>query len=74
MIFEGASEQVHAVGEQRRGEGVAGDARVLLAVEPEAEATAAIEAAAARRAQVTAHARVPRSCRKAAAGGGSPTR
>ena len=48
MVFETASDQPHAVGEQRGGQRVAGVALVRAAVESEIERLAAVDAAAER--------------------------
>jgi len=46
MVFVGASDQMHAVGEQRGSERIAGKAGVAPPVEAEAEGTAAVDATA----------------------------
>ena len=51
MVFERAADEVHAVGEQGGGEGVALHAVVPAPVESEAQALRAVDAAAGRRAQ-----------------------
>jgi hypothetical protein len=56
MIFEGPPEQMHAVGQQRGGEGVAGKTLVEAAVEGEGERRIAVDTAALRQA---AHADSP---------------
>ena len=69
MIFERAADQVHAVGQQRRGQGVAREALDRPAVEAEAQRLGAVDAAAAR----GAHARSCAAALGAAmAGCGSP--
>ncbi len=55
VILEGAADEVHAVGEQRRGERVAVAALVGVAVEGEAERAGAVDAAAAGRAVEPGH-------------------
>ena len=51
VVLERATDEVHAVGEQRRGEGVALQPFVGLAVKGEAERTVAADAAARRQAR-----------------------
>ena len=51
VILEAAPHQMHAVGEQGGGEGVAGMALVALAVEGEADGLGAVDAAALEQAE-----------------------
>jgi hypothetical protein len=46
MIFETTSDQMHAVGEQRRGQGVTGIAGVRAIIETKAERPIAIDSTA----------------------------
>ena len=71
VVLERAAHQVDAVGEQRRGEGVAGEALVALAVEGEADRPAVVDAAAVRR-RGRLVIRVPPRSRLAMSGRGSP--
>src|SRR5690606_15080100 len=73
MILEAAPDQVDAVGEQGRGQGVTGKAGVAPAVEGEADRPGAIDPAAARVA-ARAHEPASRLARPAISGGCSPMR
>ena len=55
MIFVRAADKMHAVGEQRRGERIAGTAPIALAIERETERLGAIDAAARGRAIIGGH-------------------
>ena len=55
MVLERPSEEMHAVGEERRGQRVALETLVGMPVEGEAERRRAVDAAAAGRAEVDAH-------------------
>jgi hypothetical protein len=59
MIFERASDQMHAIGEQRRGKRIAGKSAEFPTVEGEADRLAAIDAAAVGRAIVAHHEAAP---------------
>jgi dihydroxyacetone kinase len=55
-ILEAAADQAHAVGQQRRGQGVAGEGLVLHIVEDEAQRLLAIDALAGAMNAIAAHA------------------
>ena len=67
VVLERAAHQVDAVGEQRRGQGVAGEAGVALAVEAEADRLRVVDAAAVREA-VAGHSVPPVSVGEVGAG------
>ncbi len=69
VVLERTAHEVDAVGEQRRGQGVPGEALIGLAVEGEAHRAAGVDAAAARDA-VAGHSVPP--VRRARSGRGSP--
>ncbi len=67
MIFEGSANEVHAVGNERRGERVTGEASISAAIKREAPWLRAIDTATVRQAEIAAHRSI------SVAGRGSPT-
>src|SRR3546814_15780361 len=55
MIFERPSDEVHAIGEQGRGERIALQSRHRLAVECEAQRPGTVDASALRRPEICRH-------------------